>query len=151
MKKVLFTLIAVLAFGFAASAQNNAIGLRFGGGDGYGAEISYQQGLGANRVELDLGFGQDNFFWLSGIYQWTFDIAGDFGWYVGVGGRAGYCKNHDFGLAVLGQVGVEFHPQAIPLQFTIDVRPGYEFLLPDECYYNGAHWGGAALGVRYRF
>ena len=41
MKKLLLVLVAVLGLSFAANAQN--IGGRFGGGKGYGAELSYQQ------------------------------------------------------------------------------------------------------------
>ena len=40
MKKLFIVLFAVVAFGFASNAQN-AIGIRFGGGNGYGAELSY--------------------------------------------------------------------------------------------------------------
>ena len=64
MKKFFLVLAAVVAMGFAANAQDNAIGIRFGGGSGYGAELSYQQGLGGNRLEVDLGLSKntDNYF-----------------------------------------------------------------------------------------
>ncbi len=39
-----------------AQIAKNAMGLRFGGGNGYGPEISYQRGLrNINRLEFDLG------------------------------------------------------------------------------------------------
>ena len=71
MKKVLILLVTVVAFGFAANAQN-AIGVRLGGGTAYGAEVSYQRALGgANRLEVDLGFNRskDNYINLAGIYR----------------------------------------------------------------------------------
>ncbi|MBR0073268.1 MAG: hypothetical protein IJP95_05465, partial [Bacteroidales bacterium] len=55
MKKILFIIAAVFTMTATANAQNNAFGLRLGGGQGYGAELSYQRGLGGNRLELDLG------------------------------------------------------------------------------------------------
>jgi len=58
MKKLFFLSITLIGFAFSTSAQNvspNAIGLRMGGSDGFGAEISYQRGLDTNsRLEFDL-------------------------------------------------------------------------------------------------
>ena len=94
MKKFFLVLAAVVAMGFAANAQDNAIGIRFGGGSGYGAELSYQQGLGGNRLEVDLGLSKntDNYFHLTGMYHWVLPISGGFNWYVGPGAQLGYCS-----------------------------------------------------------
>ena len=66
MKKVFFTAILLVGVTFASQAQTiskHAIGLRFGGGNGYGAEVSYQHALGDNnRLELDLGWRNDDDF-----------------------------------------------------------------------------------------
>ena len=56
MKKVFLALIAVVAIGTSTSFAQKAIGLRFGGGSAFGAEVSYQQGMGSNRLEADFGF-----------------------------------------------------------------------------------------------
>lgn len=153
MKKVLILLVTVVAFGFAANAQN-AIGVRLGGGTAYGAEVSYQHALGAaNRLEVDLGFSRskDNYINLAGIYQWCNKFgSSDFGWFIGGGLNLGHCANHGFGVAVAFQIGLEFTPSSLPLQLTLDARPSWEFLLPEGCGYRGFGWGGA-LGVRYRF
>lgn len=151
MKKVLLIMVAVLGFAFAANAQN-AIGLRFGGGSSYGAEISYQKDLGANRLEFDLGANLPslNFFYLAGIYQWKGGINDWLGWFAGPGIKASYCMNHGFGIALAGQVGLEANFAKIPnFQFTLDARPEYEFILPKECI-NSFGWA-LALGVRYKF
>ena len=159
MKKIVVLFVAIFALGFAASAQD-AIGLRFGGGSNYGAEVSYQTALGANRLELDLGTNLGNpgnlnltdlsFFYLDGVYQWRGPINDWLGWFAGPGVKASYCKNHGFGVAIAGQGGVEANFEKIPfLQFSVDVRPEYEFLLPKECI-NSFNWA-AALGVRYKF
>ena len=59
MKKILLT-VAIALGGFAMmNAQEiskNAIGLRLGDGDGFGAEVSYQRAVGDdNRLEFVLG------------------------------------------------------------------------------------------------
>ena len=150
MKKVLLVFITMLGFVFAANAQNNAIGLRFGGGSAmYGAEISYQLLAGNNRVELDLGFSGNEYINLAGIYQWTGPIAGGFGWYVGPGVNLGFCIHHGFGIAAILQGGIEYDFSSIPLQLTLDARPSWDFIRRGGCVYNGFGWG-VALGVRYR-
>ena len=93
MKKLcLFTLIV---FGFAAMGQaqvvaENALGLRLGDSDGFGAEISYQRGLNDhNRLEFGLGWRDGNdysAFRFVGLYQWVWNLDGNFNWYVGAGG-----------------------------------------------------------------
>ena len=147
MKKVLLIMVAVLGFAFAARAQN--IGVRLGGGTGYGGEISYQTPVGNNRVELDLGWRNSDFASLTGIYQWMGPIAGEFGWFVGPGVNLGYCINHGFGIAAVLEGGVEWNPEAFPLQFTLDARPSWDFIKRENCAYNGFGWG-VALGIRYR-
>lgn len=150
MKKLLLVLVAVMGLTFAANAQD-AIGLRFGGGSSYGAEISYQKALGTNRAEFDLGVDLPNFnfFYLAGVYQFTGGINEWLGWYAGPGAKVSYCMNHGVGVAVVGQAGLEFNFAALPMfQFTLDVRPEYEFVLPKECI-NSFNWA-LALGIRYK-
>ena len=102
MKKITLFLVALFAFGFAANAQD-ALGLRFGGGSSYGAELSYQKGLGSNRLEFDLGMrlkSESNFFYLTGVYQWKGEITDWLGWFAGPGAKVSYCVNHGVGLAL---------------------------------------------------
>ena len=151
MKKILLVLVAVMGLTFAANAQYNgkAIGVRLGGGVGYGGEISYQMPVGANRAELDFGYSSGQYLNFAGIYQWLGNISGDFGWFVGPGVNVGYCINHGLGLALLAQGGVEWNPQGVPFQITLDVRPSFDFLMDKACAYNGFGYG-FALGVRYK-
>jgi opacity protein-like surface antigen len=164
MKKILLTLAIVLGAIATSQAQEiskNAIGLRFGDGDGLGTEISYQRGLGDNnRLELDLGFENgDRFdaFKLTGVYQWLWNIDGGFNWYAGVGGGVGSIDFDDdfpgrdrdddseFFALVAGQVGIEYNFD-IPLLISLDVRP--------EIYFNDFRDDlelDIALGVRYQF
>ena len=160
MKKVLLILFAVIGFGFAASAQNNAIGVRLSGGNQwYCGEISYQRSLGApHRIEADLGYRFDDFnkmgnLFLVGVYQLSYEISAvkNLGWYFGFGPRVElfyYDKSFYFsgGVGVVGQIGMDYHFDAIPLQLSLDFRPCL-YLIP----YNAFRWGDFALGIRYLF
>jgi len=93
MKKLFVLTVIALGFTLTSNAQDiadNAIGLRLGDSDGFGAEISYQRALGENnRLELDLGLRSGNNFdgfKLAGLYQWVWQLDGDFNWYAGAGG-----------------------------------------------------------------
>ena len=83
MRKLLFAFAIILSANIVdAQIANHAIGLRLGGGDGFGTEISYQHGLNdLNRLEFDLGMHNGNHYnaWgLAGIYQWVWNIDGGF-------------------------------------------------------------------------
>ena len=106
MKKLILIAIASMGFITFTSAQDiadNAIGLRLGDSDGFGAEISYQRAVGGdnNRLEFDLGLRSRNKyngdgFKLAGIYQWVWNIDGGFNWYAGPGaGLASYSYNYN--------------------------------------------------------
>ncbi len=157
MKKTVFIILASCLAVFSASAQvdDNALGIRVGGGNFSGVEFSYQRGLSdANRLEFDLGIGSNKHFsgiGLSGIYQWVWPIGGEgFNWFAGPGaGLAlynGKGDNDDFvGLSLGGQIGVGYSFK-IPLQLTIDTRPMFDIMADSDAF----GWG-LALGIRYRF
>ena len=155
MKKVLLTvtlLFCVVAFN-AQSISKNALGLRIGDDDGFGAEINYQRGIGDNnRLEFGLGLRNSNNvdgFKATGLYQWVWNIDGGFNWYAGVGGGLGSfdtpVDNETFFFAA-GNVGIEYDFD-IPLLLSIDFRP--EFGFGDNV---GDDFGlDLALGIRYQF
>jgi len=164
MKKLFVLAIAVLGFTFTSNAQEiseNAIGLRLGDSDGFGAEISYQRALGENnRLELDLGIRSGNNFdgfKLAGLYQWVWLLDGDFNWYAGVGGGIasydfdnipnGFDDGDTFVFAA-GNIGIEYNFD-IPLQLSLDFRPEIGF--GNEVFENNDLDFDIALGIRYRF
>lgn len=166
MKKVFLVAIAMIGFTCMTNAQeiaDNAIGLRLGDSDGFGAEVSYQRALGdANRLELDLGIRSGkNFdgFKLAGLYQWVWNIDGGFNWYAGVGGGlASYSYDYKddrfedddsqtFVFAA-GDVGIEYNFD-IPLLISLDFRP--EFGFGDDRFDNDDLDFDIALGIRYQF
>ncbi|MGM5471280.1 hypothetical protein ACS386_13465 [Flavobacteriaceae bacterium LMO-SS05] len=158
MKKLFLLTITCLGFTALISAQDisqNALGLRLGDSNGFGAEISYQRALSdINRLEFDLGWRSGNSydgFKLAGLYQWVFHLDGDFNWYAGVGGGVGsysFENNiHDDETFVFaaGDIGVEYNFD-IPLQLSLDFRPELGFgSYRDDLDFD------IALGIRYQF
>ena len=142
----------------AQEVSQHAIGIRTGDNDGFGVEVSYQKKMGAiNRFELDLGFRDNKNFdaWkLSGIYQWVWNIDGNFNWYAGFGGGIGSWNNKttlniDDGLFVnaVGNIGIEYNFD-IPLLISLDFRP--EFGIVNDFGDNDLDLD-IALGLRYQF
>jgi hypothetical protein len=164
MKKLVLMAIASIGFTTLVNAQDiakNALGLRLGDSDGFGAEVSYQRGLGDNnRLEVDLGWRDGkNYdgFKLTGLYQWVWNIDGGFNWYAGVGGGLGSFSfenpgnGDDFSdtfVFAAGDIGIEYNFD-IPLLISLDFRPEIGF--GDENYDNNDLDFDIALGIRYQF
>jgi hypothetical protein len=157
MKKL--AILSILFFGYVTTAQeisDHAIGLRIGGNNGFGTEISYQLGLSnTNRLELDLGWkDSDDFdaYKLTGLYQWVWNIDGGFNWYAGAGGGLGSwnsnigATNDGFYAFVAGDVGIEYDFD-FPLLLSLDFRPEIGFV---KGFNNDLDFD-LALGVRYQF
>jgi len=160
MKKLMLTSIVLLCAIVTMKAQDiadNAIGLRFGGGNGIGVEISYQLKVkSANRVEMDLGYKSNdsyNSFKLTGIYQWVWSIDDrGFNWYAGVGAGVGSINDNkeDTGneggfLNADGIIGIEYDFD-IPILISLDLRPELGVLGN-----SGDFDFDLALSVRYQF
>lgn len=165
MKKIFLIAIAFVGGTMFMNAQDiadNAIGLRIGDSDGFGAEVSYQRALGSNnRLELDLGLRNgSNYdgFKLAGIYQWVWNIDGGFNWYAGPGGGlASYSykyynanerkvKDNQTFIFIAGDIGIEYVFD-IPLMLSLDFRP--EIAFGND--YNDDLDFDIALSIRYRF
>ncbi|MGY0392386.1 hypothetical protein ACW5R3_07535 [Bizionia sp. KMM 8389] len=149
---------------FAQEISKNAIGLRLGDSDGFGAEISYQRALSeSNRIEVDFGWrdGRDyDGFKLAGLYHWVWNIEGGFNWYAGPGlGFGSYkseyydnfnnrYKDTDAFVFLAGNVGIEYSFD-FPLLLSLDFRPELGFGSSD--YDNNDLDFDIGLGVRYQF
>lgn len=158
MKKLFLLAITFIGFTALSSAQDispNALGLRLGDSDGFGAEISYQRALSDNnRLEFDLGWRSGNSydgFKLAGLYQWVWNIDGGFNWYAGVGGGVGSYSfdNNELDdetfLFAAGDIGIEYDFD-IPLLISLDFRPELGFgNFRDDLDFD------IALGIRYQF
>lgn len=134
MKKFFLLSFCILGFSLHASAQDiadNALGLRLGGSDGVGTEITYQHALtGNNRLEADLGWSNRNnsdAFRLTGLYQWVWNLDEGFNWYAGAGAGIGSISGDDahdegFFLSAAGNIGIEYDFE-FPLLVSLDLRP----------------------------
>ena len=168
MKKIILSAIMLIGLAFTAQAQDiskNALGLRLGGNNGFGGELSYQRGLSKNnRLELDLGWRNrnnydnngydDNAIKLAALYQWVWNIDGGFNWYAGVGGGLGnysydikndkrYSETFVF---AAGDIGIEYNFD-FPLLISLDFRPEFG----GNGYYKNNYGSDIALGLRYQF
>ncbi len=161
MRKTFLLSMTLIGFAFASQAQDiadNAIGLRLGDSDGFGAEISYQKSIGdTNRLEFGLGWRDGNnysAFRAIGLYQWVMPLDGNFNWYVGAGGGlASYSLDNvpsgvddsSTSLLVAGNIGIEYDFD-IPLLISLDFRPELGFGdINDDLDFD------IALGLRYQF
>lgn len=161
MKKLILSVIMLIGLTFTIQAQDiskNALGLRLGSNDGFGGEVSYQRRLSdANRLELDLGWRNPNHvdaFKLAGVYQWVWNIDGDFNWYAGIGGGLGswsvnnsVVKDSGTFAFAAGDIGIEYNFKDAPIQLSLDFRPEFG----GGGYYKNNYGSDIALGVRYRF
>lgn len=167
MKKALVIFGIIMTIATTSFAQR-AIGLRFGTqlASSIGAELSYQQPLNNNRLEIDFGtaggfsIGSDDYnsfsLSLTAAYQWKFNIVNGFNWYVGPAASGGlyfvHCDKTFEGptLGLGGQLGIEydFSSRGVPLQISLDTRPMFNLLSPQEARgYNVS----ACLSLRYTF
>ena len=168
MKKLTILAFMLLGITFGAHSQEiskNALGLRLGDNDGFGAELSYQRGLSDNnRLEFDLGWrSSDNVdgIKLVGLYQWVWNIDGGFNWYAGAGAGFGTWSVDDRTIAgikvegdsgayglVAGNLGIEYNFD-FPLLLSLDIRPELYFNSND--FRDDSFAPDIALGIRYKW
>ena len=84
MKKIITTMVIVLAFASVAFAQPRAIGGRIG----YNTEFSYQHSITDGMyVDLTAGLGNAWSYWgyadVTASFDWVFNIKGIWNWFVG--------------------------------------------------------------------
>ena len=157
MKKILLIAEMVLGFAVAATAQTRTMGARFGGGTFLGADFSYQYSMGDDFIEANVGATLDVItLSVTGIYnfmiaqpQWT--SQGTWGFYAGPGASLGGILGQ-MTFNVVGQVGLEYFFDNIPLQLSVDVRPFLGYQAGGDTEKGGLAINAAAgVGVRYAF
>ena len=157
MKTIIVSAVMLMGLGFVANAQEiskNAIGLRLGNNNGFGAEISYQKGLSNNnQLEADFVWRNNDdvsAFKLTGIYQWIWEIDNEFNWYAGAGvglGSWNASTNSGSFVYVAGNVGIEYNFREVPLLISLDYRPEFG----GNGYFDTNYGSDIALGIRYKF
>ncbi len=164
MKKFLLLTLLLAGMGtLSAQVSPNALGVRLGGSNGFGSEISYQMAMGSsNRLQLDLGLHSNraaDAFKVTGTYQWVKPLQNDFSWYYGFGAGVGYVdfdnqfdadNNGTVLLSVEGILGIEYslaNSAGIPLQLALDFNPNINLL---NDYYDDFDLD-LALSIRWMF
>ena len=163
MKNVLIGITLFMVTVWSVQSQDiskHAIGVRIGDNDGFGAEVSYQLGLGDNnRLEADLGWRDSRNFdalKVTGLYQWVYNLDRGFNWYVGAGGGLGFWSIDDDRFPnvdddsgsfafIAGDIGLEYNFE-FPLLISLDFRPEIGF----GDFYDDLNFD-VALGIRYQF
>lgn len=160
MKKIITTMIVMLAVASVALAQPRAIGGRIG----YNTEFSYQHSITDGMyVDLTAGLGNAWSYWgyadATASFDWVFNIKGIWNWFVGPAAGLGvgygvYYRDYNvmpFRVNVGGQIGFEWE-FGIPLNLTVDWRPMVNVLGFNNTHY--APYSGLfnfGVGLRYRF
>ena len=144
MKK-LVTVFALAGLVFFASqnvqAQTEGIelGLRFANAEN--VAIDFAMPLGSNRLHANAAFYSGGV-GVGALYDWQFPFAEGFVFYPGLG--AAVALSDSFGLAVGGEVGVEYQ-FPFPLTLGVDYQPMFS-LINGSGYADG--WG---FNARWRF
>lgn len=172
MKTLSILLLLALGTAFtglqAQEISDNAVGLRLGDSDGFGAEISYQRLLNRyTRAEINLGYRDSREFdavKLVGLYQWVHSIDRGLNWFYGFGAGIGSVSfepvpnennptiaeevDGGFFALVAGDVGIEYNFD-IPVLVSLDIRPEYGAI--GFANFDNRFNFDIALGVRYQF
>lgn len=128
MKKIVLTLLVCFTALGVARAQENAVGLRFGGS----AELLYQRDLSrTNFLQFTLAIPDYDGFAVTGLYNWRLcqwdwtPETCDWHLNAGVGGALGM-YNFDkagFMLGVTGSCAFGCQFKSVPISIDIDYRP----------------------------
>lgn len=168
--KIILFIIICTSFSVASAQEisDNALGLRLGDSDGFGAEISYQRLIGRyTRAEIDLGYRdsrEHDAVKLTALYQWVHSIDRGFNWYYGFGAGIGsvdfeprpnqnnpnVIEELDGGFFALaaGDIGIEYNFD-IPVLVSLDIRPEYGVI--GFSNFDNRFNFDVALGIRYQF
>lgn len=142
MKKLLL-LVAFLSLGKLSTAQE--LGIRLGDVVGNTVAIDGMVSLGEfSRVHADISFGDG--LGVEALYDFLYKPLGAeaFNWYVGAG--PSMLIDDPFYLGLSGEIGLDYHFNAVPLSLSLDWRP--TFWLIEETDLSGRGFG---LNVRYVF
>ena len=142
MRKLLLILVLVFAAA-GAKAQVRSLGLTLGS---YEAVTFQHWVYGTDNVfQLDFGYHtglpSDGAWKLMGSYNImllspTLTIDGDWNFYAGPGGYlgAGWAPGKGLTFGVMAVVGLEYLFEYIPLQMSVDIRPGIGTVLTNNKY-----------------
>jgi hypothetical protein len=144
MKKIL---LAIFLFAGALTVTNaQEIGVRFGQFSGNNVAVDGVFSTGKfNRIHADVSFG-GNGVGIDAIWDFLYrPIEGEaFNWYVGAG--VSTFLGDPFMLGVVGEAGIEYRFNKVPIALGLDWRPN--FIIVENTDFD---FGGFGLNVRWVF
>jgi len=143
MKKfLLVTAILIASYSFGTAQE---LGVRFGDVSGGAVAVDAIFSTGQfNRIHADASFG--NGFAVDALWDFIYRPLGDeaFNWYVGAGPYM--FIGSEFNLGAVGEIGLEYRFNTVPISIGADYRPAFELI-----DHTSFHFGGFGFNVRYRF
>ncbi len=143
MRKLLLIALVIITSYSYGNAQE--LGVRLGDVSGGNVAIDAIFSTGQfNRVHADASFG--NGLAVDVIWDFLYRPIGDepFNWYVGVGPYA--VIGDPFWLGAVGEVGLEYRFNTVPIVIGADWRPSLSIVETTDLHFNGF-----GFNVRYRF
>jgi hypothetical protein len=159
MTKTIFLMSVIVLTASASSAQrgmlDNAVGIRAGLGSGVTFQ-HFTNNRNAFEVIAYQRFGAANLTVLAEAHEQMFDVRG-LRYYYGAGAHLwvfnknsvlqdNILRENSFALGIDAIVGMAFYLRSLPLQFSVDWKPGINLY--------GSHyieWDSGAMSARYRF
>jgi len=143
MKKILLILaVVIVSYSYSNSQE---VGVRFGDVSGGSVALDAVFSTGDfNRIHADISFG--NGVGIDALWDFIYRPLGDeaFNWYAGAGPYI--FIGSDFNLGAVGEIGLEYRFNTVPISIGADYRPAFELI-----DHTSFHFGGFGFNVRYRF
>jgi len=143
MKRIL--IFSLLLIGALNTGKAQEVGIRFGDVTGGNVAIDGVFSLGEfTRIHADVSFGDG--LGIDAIWDFLYRPLGGeaFDWYVGAGPYT--FIGSDFKLGAVGEIGLEYHFNGVPLAIGADWRPYFEIV--DNTSFGADSFG---LNVRWVF
>lgn len=141
MKKIV--ILALIIFGVISVSNAQEVGVRFGDVTGGNVAIDGVFSLGEfTRVHADVSFGDG--LGIDALWDFLYRPLGEeaFYWYVGAGPYT--FIGSDFKLGAVGEIGLEYHFNEVPLAIGADWRPYLEII-------DNTSFGANSFGLNVRF
>ena len=140
MKKYFLVIIVVAGF---STANAQELGIRFGNVTGGNVAIDGIFSMGEfSRIHADVSFG--NGVGIDVLWDFLYrPLPGEaFNWYVGAGPYTFIGSN--FELGVVGEIGLEYHFNEVPLAIGADWRPYFRII-------DNTDFGAESVGLNVRW
>ena len=145
-RRFLFSAALILTAAAFTQVKGQELGVRFGNGTVGDVAVDAVFSLGEfSRVHANLAFGDDQV-GVDALIDFLYRPLGpeNLNWYVGAGPYVGL--GDDFQLGAVGEVGLEYHFNEVPLAIGLDWRPA--FRLVDDTDFTVEGFG---FNLRYVF